>query len=133
MCAKNRSSALRGSEGVILPCSGQIARSAVTPLLLLLLVALSFSPAPCLAQVLYGSLVGNVTDESQGAVSGADVTITNKETNLTRITLANEAGTYSFPNIPSGTYSVKVAKPGFNDFRQGEVPVAVNTTIRVDA
>src|SRR5438128_10918816 len=102
MCTKNSGSALRGSEGVILSCSGQVARFAVTPLLLLL-VALGFSPGPCLAQVLYGSLVGNVTDESQGAISGAEVTVTNKETSLTRKTLANAAGIYSFPNIPSGT------------------------------
>ncbi len=103
-----------------------------TPLLLLL-VALSFSPAPCLAQVLYGSLVGNVTDESQGAISGAEVTITNKETNLTRKASANEVGVYSFPNIPSGAYSVKVTMPGFNDFVRNDVPVAVNTTVRMDA
>src|SRR5207247_9116096 len=54
-------------------------------------------------------------------------------TGPTRTTLANAAGIYRFPNVPSGTYSVKVAKPGFNDFRQEEIPVAVNTTMRVDA
>jgi len=128
---KELSSALHSPEGVLL-LSGQVARFTVIPLLLLL-VACGFSPAPCLAQVLYGSLVGNVTDQSQGAISGAEVTITNKETNLTRKTLANEAGLYSFPTIPSGTYSVKVTKSGFNDFRQEDIPVAVNTTVRVDA
>jgi hypothetical protein len=112
--------------------SVQAAQSAATPLLLLV-VALGFSAAPCLAQVLYGSLVGNVIDESQGAVGGAQVTITNQETNLTRKTLANAVGLYSFPNIPSGSYSVKVTMPGFRDFVRNDVPVAVNTTVRVDA
>src|SRR5688572_17436168 len=96
-------------------CLVPAAQSVRTPLLLLI-VSLSFSPSTCLAQVLYGSLVGNVTDESQGAIGGAEVTITNKETNLTRKASANEVGVYSFPNIPSGTYSVKVTMPGFNDF-----------------
>ena len=36
------------------------------------------------AQALYGSLVGNVADESGAVVPGATVTITQKETNQTR-------------------------------------------------
>jgi hypothetical protein len=36
---------------------------------------LIFSLRPCSAQMLYGSLVGNVTDESHGAARGAEVTI----------------------------------------------------------
>ena len=39
------------------------------------------------AQVLYGTLVGNVTDPSQGAVAGANVTLSSKETGLTKDTV----------------------------------------------
>ena len=95
--------------------------------------AVGFTPAPCIAQVLYGSLVGNITDESLGAVRGAQVTIINKETNLTRVALTNDMGLYSFPNIPSGPYSVRVKMAGFSDFVRTEVPVAVNSSVRVDA
>ncbi|MGI8785395.1 MAG: TonB-dependent receptor domain-containing protein [Acidobacteriota bacterium] len=94
-------------------------------------LALSFTP-PVSAQVLYGSIVGNVTDATGAVVPGADVTITHKETNQTRQTLTNEAGTYSFPTVASGTYTVKVALPGFKESIRTDVPVAVNNVARVD-
>lgn len=40
--------------------------------------------SPTQAQVLYGSIVGNVKDKSDAVVSGATVRITNKKTNVTR-------------------------------------------------
>ena len=55
----------------------------------LMLIGLGLSPRWCEAQVLYGSLVGNVVDESHAAVRGAEVTITSKETNLTRRAMSN--------------------------------------------
>lgn len=99
----------------------------------LIVFALGVSSAPCFSQVLYGSLVGNVMDESQAAVAAAEVTITNQETNLTRRAVTNEVGLYTFPSVPSGQYTVKVATPGFGEFVRRDVPVAVNTTVRVDA
>src|SRR5439155_4474723 len=88
---------------------------------------------PCSAQMLYGSLVGNVTDESHGAARGAEVTIINQEINLTRRAKTNEEGLYGFPNIPSGTYSVSVRMPGFSDFTKTDISVGVNSSVRVDA
>ena len=51
------------------------------------------------AQALYGSLVGNVVDETGAVVPGATVTITQKETNQTREQATPENGAYSFPNL----------------------------------
>jgi hypothetical protein len=84
------------------------------------LVVVSILPLPCAAQMLYGSLVGNVTDESQGLLRGAEVVITNANTNLIRKAATNELGLYSFPNVPS-TYTVKVAVPGFSDVVRTDV------------
>jgi hypothetical protein len=47
----------------------------------LLFAALLLVSTPVLAQVLYGSIVGTVTDEANLAVPGATVTITHAETN----------------------------------------------------
>ena len=58
------------------------------------------------AQAVYGSLVGNVTDTTGGAIPGATVTATHTQTNLTREVVTNVSGAYSIPNIPSGTYQL---------------------------
>ena len=72
-------------------------------------VALASLSAPAMAQVLYGSLVGTITDESGLAVPGATVTITQVETNQSRAGTTGSNGTYTFPNIAAGTYQVDVA------------------------
>ena len=84
------------------------------------------------AQAVYGSLVGNVTDTTGGAIPGATVTATQTETNLTREVVTNENGAYSIPNIPSGTYQVVVAVPGFQTFTARDV-IVTNRDVRVDA
>ena len=65
------------------------------------------------AQVLYGSIVGNVTDSTGAAVPGATVTIEQAETKLTRELVTDAAGAYHFTAVPSGTYSVTVTMTGF--------------------
>jgi hypothetical protein len=88
--------------------------------------------APARAQTLYGTLVGNVTDETGLAVPGATVTITHTETNQTRETVSNATGGYSFANIPPGTYQVDVSLTGFQSFSSRGVAVRQSTSERVD-
>src|SRR5687768_8484116 len=68
---------------------------------------------PARAQILYGGLVGNVTDASDAAVPGAQVTIHHIATGATRDTKTNESGTYRFATIPAGIYTVTVKAEGF--------------------
>ena len=98
-----------------------------------LFVSLMLVSIPVAAQVLYGSIVGTVTDEANLAVPGATVTITHAETNQARETTSNETGNYSFPNVAAGTYRVDVTLPGFQSFRAQDIVVRLNTAVRVDA
>ena len=84
------------------------------------------------AQVLYGSIVGNVSDSTDAAVAGALVTIKNKETGQSRETTTNESGGYAFPDVASGTYDVRIAKEGFTAMTRTDVPVTINNTSRVN-
>ncbi len=84
------------------------------------------------AQVLYGSLTGNVTDRQGAVVPGATVTITHTETNQTRqgVTAAN--GSYDFATVPAGTYAVRISKPGFKSVSKENVVVTLNNITRAD-
>ncbi|MEK7403739.1 MAG: TonB-dependent receptor [Acidobacteriota bacterium] len=87
---------------------------------------------PARAQVLYGSIVGNVTDSSEAAVPGASVTITHLETGQKRTAATSAAGAYSFPTIPSGTYDVQVAMQGFQPATRKGLQVTINSVVRAD-
>ena len=85
------------------------------------------------AQVLYGSLVGSVTDASGAAVPDANVKITQTETNETREVQTNVAGGYTLSTLPAGPYTVTISKQGFRTFAAQNVVVRLNTVVRVDA
>ncbi|HEY2946201.1 MAG TPA: TonB-dependent receptor [Vicinamibacteria bacterium] len=87
---------------------------------------------PAHAQVLYGTLVGEVTDSTRAGVPGAAVTITHKETNLSREATTDTSGTFRFVNLPPGTYTVKVSMTGFKEYSKENVPVTPNTISRVE-
>ena len=88
---------------------------------------------PATAQVLYGSIVGNVTDAQGAAIPGATVTVVNKETNLTREATTNEEGNYNLVNVLPGRYDVKIALQGFREVLRSNVPVTIGQLSRVDA
>src|SRR2546423_11370541 len=70
------------------------------------------------AQVLYGSIVGTVTDPTGSVISKAAVTIRDTSTGLSRQAPADEAGYYSIPNLPPGTYDLSVSASGFKPLTQ---------------
>jgi hypothetical protein len=84
------------------------------------------------AQVLYGSIVGNVKDNSDAAVVGASVKITHKETGQTREAETNTDGSYNFPTVQTGTYDVTVSKQGFKTLTRNNVEVTLNSITRSD-
>ena len=84
------------------------------------------------AQVLYGSILGNVKDSSEAAVPGATVTATNVGTNQSRQAFTNESGSYSFSDLQGGIYSFKVTQQGFKTFEQTSITVSANNLNRVD-
>src|SRR5262249_37240260 len=97
-----------------------------------LTLILVLAAVPTNAQILYGSLVGNVKDASDAAVGGATVAITNSQTNQTRQTETNDTGSYTLPTLEPGIYEVRVSKAGFSVFRDSNVVVSINNVTRVD-
>jgi hypothetical protein len=85
------------------------------------------------AQVLYGSIIGNVIDASNASVPGAVVRLTQIETNQTRELVTNSSGAYLYTDAPAGTYRVTITKEGFQSFTARDITVRNNTVTRVDA
>ena len=84
---------------------------------MLLAVAL---PGAMYAQQYSGTISGTVTDQGGAAVSGATVTFTNLGTNATDTTQTNDSGSFTFAQVPVGTYDVRVKQAGFKEFRLQE-------------
>ena len=85
---------------------------------------------PAWTQVLYGSLVGAIEDQSGSIVPKASVTMINKGTGTTRETTSDEQGRFSLLNLLPGTYDIRVAAAGFRTVNRTDVEVAINTVTR---
>jgi len=101
---------------------------------LLMLFSLSVSS---FAQNINASISGEVLDERNAVVPGAQVTARNLNTNATRTTTSNESGRYIISELAVGDYEVGVEKSGFNrEIRRSIVltvgrEAVVNFTLKV--
>lgn len=84
------------------------------------------------AQVDRGSIVGAVTDPAGARIGGAQITVTNLQTNQSARVTTDDNGNYSADLLRIGTYSVTVEKAGFQKALTPRVDVAVNQAARVD-
>src|SRR2546428_8243844 len=65
------------------------------------------------AQSSTGTISGNVTDASGGALPGVTVTATNTATAVSRTVVSNAAGHYEIPLLPPGIYRAVAELSGF--------------------
>ena len=107
-------------------------RTALRVIVVLLLALLGASSAVVLGQAVNGNLLGTVTDSSGAVISGAKVTFTEQDQNVSRTATTNDSGFYSFPDVPPGTYRVSVEKQGFRTAVRRDVGLQVSSTVRVD-
>jgi len=60
-----------------------------------------------------GTVSGQVTDQQNEAVPGAEVVLRDVATNTSLTTVTNEAGRYTFVNVDPGIYDITVSRTGF--------------------
>ena len=80
----------------------------------------------------FGEISGLVTDSSGAVVVGADVTVTNPQTNFTRSASSNSSGNYTFASLAPGLYDVKAARQGFQSEIHTGIQLQVQQTARID-
>ena len=84
-------------------------------------------------QISSGTLVGSVTDQSGGAVSGANVQATNLATQISRSTTTNSGGEYVIPDLAAAHYSVTVTMTGFKTFIVPDIELQVAQRAMINA
>jgi len=107
--------------------------SRLVPSTLLLLSSVLFLPMEILAQgETTSAIVGQVSDITGAAVSGATVTIANHETGLKRGAKTDDSGRFNFPQLKPGTYLVQVEAAGFATQKNEAVFSGLGQTQTVD-
>ncbi|HEV7904274.1 MAG TPA: carboxypeptidase regulatory-like domain-containing protein [Pyrinomonadaceae bacterium] len=100
-------------------------RSACALMLLLLCCALGVSTASAQSESSSGQIAGAITDSTGAAVPNATVTVTNKETGLTRTATSSDEGLYTIVLLPSGTYTISAQAGSFAETKLENVVVQV--------
>src|SRR6266851_7429682 len=87
---------------------------------------------PLFSQGSSGRILGTVTDQSGGVISGATVTVTDTERGVTKTLITNEPGEYNAPTLIPSTYKVRAEAKGFKTIERQNIVLEVGKEIRVD-
>ena len=83
------------------------------------------------AQSFTGGVRGAVKDPG-GVIPGAEVTLTNENTGVSRTATTNERGEYNFPNLAPGSYTLKASLQGYKTYEQRGLRVGTAQFLTVD-
>jgi len=83
------------------------------------------------AQLRSSTITGTVMDPQKATVPGAAIVITNEGTNVSEELVTNDAGLFTAPALPAGTYTVTVTLSGFAQFKRTGITVGPTETIRI--
>jgi len=96
-----------------------------------LAAALTFlTAAPLLQQqaraqgITTGSISGTVADATGAVIPGATITATAKATNISLTTTSGGSGSFSFKDVPIGTYTMVITSSGFAGLTLNNIEVA---------
>jgi len=87
---------------------------------LFLFLSAALIAGPAWAQTQLGMLLGTVTDASGAGVPGAEISVENVSTGLKRDGRTDKTGEYRLVGLPTGRYTLRVEKEGFQtEVREG--------------
>ncbi len=98
---------------------------------------LAFCGRLLVAQGVFATLDGVLTDPTGAVVPNAKITLTDAVSGSARDSVTDSAGFYNFVSVPVGTYNLSVAAPGFKDYAATGIALgggehkSVNVTLTV--
>ena len=87
---------------------------------------------PVQAQVLYGTLVGRITDPAGRPVAGAVAVATEAQTGTEYKQQTSDSGEFDLRNLLPGTYTLEITATGFGVSRVTGIAVTANQIARAD-
>jgi Carboxypeptidase regulatory-like domain len=104
-----------------------------------LLLAVLFFYLPAFAQNATGSLSGTVTDASGAIIPGAKVELKNEATQVSRETITNGSGFFSFAAVQPASYTVTITAAGFTTWQETSLAftqaasLTTNATLKISS
>src|SRR5271165_3285996 len=100
--------------------------------LLILLLLVWLSKATAQTVVTTGAVRGTVSDASGSVIPGARIELSEERTGTTQKRFSGHEGSFFFPAVAVGKYSIKVTLEGFRPTERTEVIVSVGETTTAD-
>ena len=83
------------------------------------LVVMLLAATPAFSQVIgAGNMDGRLVDATGAILPGVAVTVSNNETGLTRTTMTESSGRFTFLSLPVGPYTLTAERSGFQTLRR---------------
>src|SRR5947199_10046717 len=79
-----------------------------------------------------GGLRGSARDAGGALVPGVEVVLTNEATSLSRTTVTNDSGEYSFAALDPGSYRLHASLPGFKALDQPGIRIGTQQFVTLD-
>jgi len=129
---------LECTESNVTPCRFKNCRIALAGLkkaavfLICIVMLAGFAPRQLCAQTTAGGIAGTVKDSTGAVVRGAQITLTNQATQVSQKTVSTSTGTYTFGDVPIGTYMLKVTARGFRTYEDKGIEIHMQNTVTAD-
>src|SRR5713101_1184071 len=110
--------------------SPTLRRSVLSCILIATVLLLSL---PAFGQSTGGRIIGRVSDSTGAVITGANVTLVNEGTGVSRQTKTDQSGDYTFDEVAPGNYRVEYTLQGFKKNIRTNVTLDVNQVLTLNA
>src|SRR6476659_5857054 len=76
---------------------------------------------------------GTVKDQTGAVLPGAEITVTQTDTGISRNAVTDETGSFALPNLATGPYRLEARLPGCRTYVQTGIVLHVNTNPVINA